>query len=415
LPRIKKEMDINSVNTLKSISDFYVVGINYRNTDAGIRGQYALSTDQYIHLLETAKIQGIEELFVLSTCNRTEIYGVATSAKQLAQFLCSETKGSYEVFAQQAYFKQGKLAIEHLLQVAAGLDSQILGDYEIISQLKQSVKIAKEYHCIGLFTEKLVHTTLQSSRVIRSNTKLSSGSVSVSFAAVQYIQQHFTQASDKKILLIGVGKIGRNTCKNIVTTLGTNQITLINRTNERAEELATSLGIDFAPYHTLEEQAQEAEVILVATNAPVPTLLKRHIEGSGSKLIIDLSIPYNVETAVASVENIRLVNVDELSKVADETLQNRLLEVPKAQTIIAEHILEFKEWYSMRQHVPLIKAAKSTLQSLQRKHQNAFESAPLQSNEHIQKVLNNMATQLRQKNQGGCNFILAINDFMTRS
>ena len=112
---------------------------------------------------------------------------MASSAKQLAQFLCSETKGDYEIFAQHAYFKQGKVAIEHLLQVAAGLDSQILGDYEIISQIKQSVKIAKEYHCIGLFTEKLVNTTLQSSRAIRSNTKLSSGSVSVSFAAVQYL------------------------------------------------------------------------------------------------------------------------------------------------------------------------------------------------------------------------------------
>jgi glutamyl-tRNA reductase len=299
--------------------------------------------------------------------------------------------------------------------VSAGLDSQILGDYEIISQIKQSVKIAKEYNCIGLFTEKIFNTTLQSSRAIRSNTKLSSGSVSVSFAAVQYIQQHYPNATDKKILLVGVGKIGRNTCKNIVSTLGTNQITLVNRTNERAEELATSLGIDFAPFHTLEEQAQEADVILVATNAPVPTLLKKHIEGSGDKLIIDLSIPYNVAADVTDLNNVRLVNVDELSKVADETLQNRMLEVPKAKQIIAEHIVEFKNWYIMRQHVPVIKAVKSTLESIQQKHHDVLEAAPMQSSDNIQKVLNNMATQMRQKNQGGCNFILAINDFMTRS
>lgn len=405
----------NSVNTLNSISDFYVVGINYRNTDAGVRGDFAISTEQYVHLLETAKIHGINELFILSTCNRTEIYGLAATAKQLAQFLCKETKGSLELFMQHAYFKQGKLAIEHLLQVSAGLDSQILGDYEIISQIKQSVKISKANGCIGLFTEKLYNITLQSSRSIRSNTKLSSGSVSVSFAAVQYIQQHFAQANDKKILLIGVGKIGRNTCKNIVSTLGTNQITLINRTNEKAEELATSLGIDFSPYHTLEEQAQEADVILVATNAPIPTLLKKHIEGSGPKLIIDLSIPYNVAADVCELDQIRLVNVDELSKVADETLQSRLLEVPKAQQIIEEHIIEFKNWYVMRQHVPVIKAVKSTLETIQQKHQDVLLAAPVQCNDNIQKVLNNMATQMRQKNQGGCNFILAINDFMTRS
>lgn len=408
-------MVTKSVNTLKSISDFYVVGINYRNTDAAVRGDFAISNDQYIHLLESAKIHGIDELFILSTCNRTEIYGLASTAKQLAQFLCKETKGSLEVFMQHAYFKQGKSAIEHLLKVSAGLDSQILGDYEIISQIKQSVKISKANGCIGLFTEKLFNTALQSSRSIRSNTKLSSGSVSVSFAAVQYIQQHFAQANDKKILLIGVGKIGRNTCKNIVSTLGTNQITLINRTNEKAEELATSLGIDSAPFITLEEQAQEADVILVATNAQKPTLLKKHIEGSGPKLIIDLSIPYNVAADVCELDHIRLVNVDELSKVADETLQNRLLEVPKAQQIIEEHIIEFKNWYVMRQHVPVIKAVKSTLETIQQKHQDVLVAAPVQCNDNIQKVLNNMAIQMRQKNQGGCNFILAINDFMTRS
>lgn len=145
----------------------------------------------------------------------------------------------------------------------------------------------------------------------------------------------------------------------------------------------------------------------------MPTLLKKDIEGSGPKLIIDLSIPYNVDAAVTELENVRLVNVDELSKVADETLQNRMAEVPKAKQIIDEHVAEFKNWYIMRQHVPVIKAVKSTLETLQQTH--LMETIPVQSEDKIQKVLNNMATQMRRKNEGGCNFILAINDFMTRS
>ncbi len=406
-------MVIIQVNLLKSISDFYIVGINYRNTDADTRGQFAISTEQYEILLDAASNSGIEEFFILSTCNRTEIYGVASSAKQLAKFLCTQTKGDYETFTQHAYFKQGKIAIEHLLQVAAGLDSQILGDYEIISQIKQAVKISKAHNCIGLFTEKLFNTTLQSSRTIRSNTKLSSGSVSVSYAAVQFIQQQFAQTNDKKILLLGVGKIGRNTCKNIVSTLGTNNITLINRTNGKAIELANELGLKHQSYDMLEHEAKTADVILVATNAAEPTLLKKHIADSGAKLIIDLSIPNNVSHSVTELADIRLVNVDELSKVTDETLQNRMLEVPQAKQIIANHIAEFKSWYIMRQHVPVIKAVKCTLENLQQKHQ--LETTPIQSDDKIQKVLNNMATQMRQKNQGGCNFILAINDFMTRS
>lgn len=408
-------MVINVVNTLKRISDFYVVGINYRNTDADVRGDFAISTEQYEHLLSIAHHQHIDELFILSTCNRTEIYATSSSAKQLAQFLCSVTKGSIEVFMQHAYFKQGKLAIEHLLQVAAGLDSQILGDYEIISQIKKSVKLAKEYNCIGLFCEKLINTTLQSSRAIRSQTKLSSGSVSVSFAAVKFIQQQFEQTADKKILLIGVGKIGRNACKNIVNILGTKNINLINRTAEKAESLAKELGLNYNKDKSFEQQAQEADVILVATNAATPTLLKKHIEGSGAKLIIDLSIPYNVAAEVAELDGVRLVNVDELSKVADETLQNRMLEIPKAEEIIAEHISEFKNWYLMRQHIPVIKAVKTTLETIQQNHQDVLVAQPMQSSDKIQKVLNNMAAQMRKNNQRGCNFILAINDFMTRS
>jgi glutamyl-tRNA reductase len=401
------------VSSLKSISDFYIVGINHRNTDAGTRGNFAINAEQYNNLLDLAKGNNIDEFFVLSTCNRTEIYGIASSAKHLASFLCSQTSGSFDTFSLHAYYKQGKAAIEHLLQVSAGLDSQILGDYEIISQIKQAVQVSKEKNCIGLFTEKLFNNTLQSSRSIRSNTKLSSGSVSVSFAAVQYIRQHFPDTSDKKILLIGTGKIGRNTCKNIFSILGTPDITLVNRTNEKAMALAAEMNLHYSPYSELEACAKEADVILVATNAAEPTLLKQHIEHSGKKLIIDLSIPYNVEAGVASLGDVSLVNVDELSKVADETLQNRMAEVPKAKQIIDEHVTEFKNWYIMRQHVPVIKAVKSTLETLQQAH--IHDSVPLQSDDKIQKVLNNMATQMRQKNQGGCNFILAINDFMTRS
>lgn len=402
------------MNLLQSISDFYVVGINYRNTDTTTRGLFAVGTDQYENLLKEAKTSGIEEFFVLSTCNRTEIYGIAGSAKKMAQFLCSQTKGDIQTFLSFAYFKQGYDAIDHLLQVSAGLDSQILGDYEIVSQIKLAVKISKQHNCIGLFTEKLFNCMLQSSRSIRSNTQLSSGSVSVSFAAVQFIQQHFEQTADKKILLIGTGKIGRNTCKNIVTTLGSRNITLLNRTNEKASALAKELNLHHNTYEMLEQEARVADVILVATNADTPTLLSRHIEGCGAKLIIDLSVPQNVETAVSALPGVRLVNVDELSRVADKTLQNRMAEVPKARKIIGEHVTEFTNWYIMRQHVPVIKAVKTTLETLQTRQLQEADM-PLQSDDRIQKVLNNMASQMRRKNEGGCNFILAINDFITRS
>ncbi|MBC7627451.1 MAG: glutamyl-tRNA reductase, partial [Ferruginibacter sp.] len=131
------------------ISTFFIAGINYKKSDAIIRGQYAINPDQYTALLAEAPQYGIKELFILSTCNRTEIYGFAQSAQELCELLCSQTQGSLENFTSLAYIKNGRKAIEHLFDVAAGLDSQILGDYEIIGQIKKAFKFSKEQGFVG--------------------------------------------------------------------------------------------------------------------------------------------------------------------------------------------------------------------------------------------------------------------------
>ena len=168
----------------KNISNFFVAGINYKKSDASIRGLFAVSNEQYSRILEKATLQGLDEIFILSTCNRTEIYGFAHCSHQLIELLCSTTAGDAQTFKQAAYLKNGMEAIDHVFQVGAGLDSQILGDYEIVGQLKTAVKFSKEQGFIGAFSERLINSVLQSSKVIKNNTELSGGTVSVSFAAV---------------------------------------------------------------------------------------------------------------------------------------------------------------------------------------------------------------------------------------
>src|SRR6476620_2223171 len=348
----------------KNISNFYVAGINYKKSDASVRGQFAINNDQYQSILQKAAEQGLNEVFILSTCNRTEIYGFAYCSEQLIGLLCSQTVGDAETFRQAAYIKKGTAAIEHVFQVGAGLDSQILGDYEIVGQLKTAVKFAKEQGFIGAFTERLINCVLQASKQIKNNTALSGGTVSVSFAAVQFLREKVTHIAAKSILLIGVGKIGRNTCKNLVDYLGTRNITLINRSPEKADTLATELGLKSAPVEGLHAEIKRADIILVATNATEPTILKTHLEGEGEKWIVDLSIPYNVEPAAQRLSNVHLINVDELSKLKDETLKAREAEVPKAKALIAEGMAEFKDWYEMRQHVPMLKNLKLKLREL---------------------------------------------------
>lgn len=257
------------------ISNFYIVGINYKKSNATTRGEFAIGADQYAAILKMSAAAGVKELFVLSTCNRTEIYGIADSAKQLNDLLCSQTKGNADSFRDISYTRQGKKAIQHLFDVSAGLDSQILGDYEIVGQIKAAVKFSKERGLIGTFMDRLVSIVLQSSKAIKNETSISGGTVSVSFAAVQYIRENITQIAGKKILLLGTGKIGRNTCKNLVDYLETKNITLINRTEEKAALLADELGLQFAPLNALVDEVASAEIILVATNAPEPTISPR--------------------------------------------------------------------------------------------------------------------------------------------
>lgn len=402
------------------ISRFYVAGLNYKKTDASIRGQFAVSTDQCREILSASTTHGISEMFILSTCNRTEIYGLASDPSHLVDLLCEHTAGDREVFTSKAYIKNGMDAIQHLFHVSAGLDSQILGDYEIVGQIKKAVKFAKENGRIGAFTERLFNSVLQSSKTIKNFTELSGGTVSVSYSAVQYIWKEVKDLPEKKILLAGIGKIGRNTCKNLVDYLPTRNITLVNRTDEKAQALAAHTGLNYAPYDDLIHEVQSADIILVATNSAEPIIDARHLVGHGSKLIIDLSIPYNVDPEARHLKGVTLVNVDELSKLKDATLHKRKAEVPKAEKIIAEHIADFLEWFEMRKHVPVLKAVKIKLQEI---HGNpalykAFTNecaGPAHSDHHqrIQKVINGMAVKMRQQNQRGCHYIQAINEFMS--
>ena len=402
------------------IGTFFIAGMNYKKSDATTRGQYAINREQYTNLLSLAPQFGINQFFVLSTCNRTEIYGFADNAESLCQLLCTQTQGSLSNFIAMSYIKNGKKAIEHLFEVAAGLDSQILGDYEIIGQIKQAFKFSKQNKFIGAYLERLVNGVLQSSKTIKNTTGLSGGTVSVSFAAIQYIKEHVRSLDGKKILLLGTGKIGRNTCKNMVDYLDTKNITLINRTENKAAKLAGELGLQYAPLQDLAKHVAEAAIILVATNSAEPVILKEHVINSTDKLIIDLSIPYNVEVAAQNLPNVTLINVDELSKIKDATLQKREAEVPKAKIIIEEYINEFLSWHQMRKNVPVLKAVKVKLEQMN--SCNLFINTLYSTTstmpsvnyteEKIQKVINGMALKMRTKNQRGCYYIEAINEYI---
>lgn len=396
---------------------FFIAGINYKKTDAAVRGNYAINPEQYATILQNAAALGLKELFVLSTCNRTEIYGIANDAATLISLLCEVTIGSREDFLQRCYIKKDEDALQHIFSVGAGLDSQILGDYEIVGQMKLAVKFSKEKGMIGAFIERLFNTVLQSSKQIKNETALSGGTISVSFAAIQFIREQFTDTRNKKIVLLGTGKIGRNTCKNLVDYLDTRNITLINRTAEKATGLAESMQLQHAHWSRMENEINTADIIIVATNAEQPVITVKNLVSATKKILIDLSIPNNIEPALAERENIVLANVDDLSSINDQTLLKRRAEIPKAMSIIRKHMTEFAVWNHQRRHVPVLKAVKQKLHDM---HScGLFLTSRRASDdintEAIQKVVNNVAVKMRNRHQPGCYYIEAINDFMTSS
>lgn len=399
------------------IQNFHIAGINYKKSDAAMRGRFAVSENTYQAILAESKPRNIPEVFVLSTCNRTEIYGIASSADELIDLLCNNTQGTRDDFAENSYVKSGWQAVEHIFNVGAGLDSQILGDYEIVGQLKQTAKFSKEQKCLGSFLERLVNTVLQASKEIKNQTSLSAGTVSVAYAAVQYIKENLENTSDKNILLIGTGKIGRNTCRNLVDYLETKNITLVNRTEENARLLAKELGIKYSSASNVKRIASKADVIIVATNAPSPILNKTVLEGMEDKILIDLSIPNNIDTNVTELKGMKLVNVDGLSQINDSTLQKRIAEVPKAKQIIVKHIHEFVDWCMMRRNAPALKAIKEKMLELQQcpMFSNAGNNLAhsKENAEVIQQFVNSMAAKMRKQHKPGCFFIEAMNDFIS--
>jgi len=405
-----------------NISNFFITGINYKKTDAYIRGRFAINTDKYQSIISSGHQYNVSSFFVLSTCNRTEIYGFTPDVEQLKVLLCEEADGSPDEFSNLSYTKCGLDAMKHLFDVAAGLDSQVLGDYEIVGQIKQAVKFSKKQGFIDPYLERMINEVLQASRKIRSNTSFSSGTVSVSFAAVQFAKAYFNDNVIPKILLVGTGKIGRNACKNIVDCLPGSPVVLMNRTHGKAEILAAEFSLGYDYMENLQQCIDNADIILIATNADQPLIRTEHFKNNSSKLIIDLSVPCNVEPAVGDIPGLLLVNVDDLSKVKDETLQMRATEIPKVKAIIGDHIASFLDWYEMRKHVPVLQAVKDQLLKMQSgrvPHDTLVSTIKLppdnRSEENIQKVINGMAVKMRTQNNRGCHYIEAMNDFIAVS
>ncbi|QCX01520.1 glutamyl-tRNA reductase [Aggregatimonas sangjinii] len=385
-------------------NSFYTIGLNYKKADAVVRGKFSLSEEALKRLLKQAKEQGIDGLLATSTCNRTELHGFAQHPFQLIKLLCDNTLGSVEEFQEVAYVYKNKEAIGHLFRVGTGLDSQILGDFEIISQLRSSFNRSKKQGIANPFIERLCNSIIQASKRIKNETGISSGATSVAFASVQYIIKNVPDISNKNILLFGTGKIGRNTCENLIKHSKNTHITLINRTKDKAEKIAVKFNLLVKDYGDLQTEIRGADVLVVATGAQSPTISKDLIHTKKPLLILDLSIPKNVADGVSEMNNVTVIHLDDLSQMTDSTLARRKKFIPQAEGIIDEVKHDFTQWLETRKFAPVIKALKRKLKTIkeeeldyQSKKISDFnvDQADVISDRIIQKITKQFANHLK--------------------
>tara|TARA_B110000444_G_scaffold156960_1_gene146764 strand:+ start:8599 stop:9831 length:1233 start_codon:yes stop_codon:yes gene_type:complete len=386
----------------------HVIGISYKKASASIRGRFNLEIESSKKLILEAKIGGIESIIVNSTCNRVEIYSLCNDYKVIVKLLCKYSSGTELELESYGYILKGVQAINHIFRVGTGLDSQILGDFEIIAQMRQSFKMSNELKAISPYFDRLFSSVMQASKRIKNETKLSSGATSVSFAAVRYILDNVTNLKNKKILLFGVGKIGRNTCENLVKHTSNKQITLINRTEDTAKKIAGKFKLIVKNISEISKEISKSDILIVATSSSNPTITEKTISLSKNLLILDLSIPKNVDEKLKSNPNIDLLDLDHLSNIADINLDKRKLYIPDAELIINEIKKDFEGWVETRKYAPTVNALKTKLKQIQnkkinvlkKKSQNFSEESVVEVGEHlIQKITNQIASHLKESKE----------------
>lgn len=384
---------------MNQTNNFFVVGLSYKNADIDTRSKFSLNDLQLHALMLEAKEIQLSEMLIITTCNRTELYGWAESKEPLIQLLCNHSQGERSLFEKVGFSYQGKAAIKHIFRVGTGLESQILGDFEVIGQLKQSFYRSKRLGLMNGRSERLVNAVIQSSKRIKTETKISSGATSVAFASVQYILKNVPNISEKKILLFGTGKIGRNTCENLVKHTKNEHIVLINRTEKKAREVANKFPVKVKPFGELATEIRQADVLIVATGGQHPTVSRDLIYNTKPLLILDLSLPKNVDPKVGEMDFIQLVHLDELSQITDATLEKRKQYIPQAEKIINEIKEDFLEWLSQRKYAPTLKAFKDKI-SLTHQESEKQEEATLEKADQLaQKLTGQIAHFLKENPQ----------------
>ena len=353
-----------------------LISLNYKNAPLDLREKFYLdNADKIVFHNLLKKNVGVEGLMLLSTCNRTEIYFefenhigkenkfIHSIVKELADFRKFKDSLSPHLMMVSGSYKVSK----HLFRLVSGLESMIIGEFQIVEQLKDAYDFSYKHKMLGPILKRMFQKSLETGKFIRTNTKIGKGAVSVSYAAVEKIHKDLN-ISNPKFLCVGLGETSQLSIRHLHQK-GYSNLKITNRTNKKASEFASELGYSSVDFSLFKEELKKVDVAIFSTSSKNPLLSKNEVEKIMSErnnelLMIDLSVPRNIPDSCNKIENVKLINVDGLKDVVNVNYKKRKAEVKKAEKFIDDFLSEFDDWTNSRQLRPSILSIKNQIKDV---------------------------------------------------
>lgn len=354
----------------------YLLGVSHRTAPVDLRERLDFSSRDVGTAVEalTARTSAAETV-VLSTCNRSELYVVSDHLTQTRQdlvtFLSDYHKVPADDFVPHLFAREDAEVVHHLFRVAAGLDSLVVGEPQVLGQVKDAFSVAADRRCSGPVLNRLFHSAFGVGKRVRTETGLGEGAVSVSFAAVQLARKIFGKLEGRRVLVIGAGEMGTLTAQHL-RAQGVGEIVITGRTLARAAEIAAAVGGTPAPWSELMIVLAQADIVITATGSQIPIITRANVESVMGRrrrdplFIIDIAIPRDVEPGAGDIEQVFLYNVDDLQAIVQENLSRRSAEIRKAEDIVAEEVGKFMAWQRSRGAVPTVVALRQRFDAIRK-------------------------------------------------
>lgn len=382
-----------------------LIGISYKTALVEIREKFSFTKEEIIPFSEMLQQETeISDMVLISTCNRTEIYFSQDvhdnqTAFELVYEVIKKFKGVTDHCWHYFYHRSNVGAVRHLFEVVSGLDSLIIGEDQIIGQVKEAYITCTEAALTDAVLMRLFQKSFEAGKRVRSETGIKLGITSVSSAAVEMCACLLGGVNDKSVLMVGTGETGNLTLQNIVKK-GVSEVTITNRTLENAEKIAAKYNAKVLEFENFSQSLPDYDIVMVATAATCPIITKEMVQKSietrtgKSQVFVDLSVPRNIEKEVAEIEQVNLLGVDDLQEIVNQTTEKKKESAAKAAIIIDEVVADFTEWLASRSLRPAIHSITSNLQAINEEELTTYRKI---STPEIQQIVDDYAKHLTQR------------------